>query len=197
MSGVIKKVITATKIPVAASPTPSSASNELNGVGSAAAPLMTETVVPIPVSPIQSEQSPDSAPFPSSNGSSIYGNSASEATSTTSANLGTGSSVASSPQSNYVPFTGAADRKMGGMLSAVLIAIGAVLIAWPRLCDGVERYIERCQSTCLPGMALVREDLLRSIGWKSISILKLKFTDWLHQGRCSLLCWAVLQVNGL
>ena len=89
---------------------------------------MTETLVPIPVRPIQNKQSPDSAPFPSSNGSSIYGTTASQATSTTSANVGTESSVAPSPQSSYVPFTGAADRKFGGLLSAILIAIGAVLI---------------------------------------------------------------------
>ncbi len=128
MTGIVTKVVTATIVPVAALPTSSSAMNDISRASSAAKPLITETLVPVPVSPSQYNKGPVSAPYISGNATSTYGTLASKGSSTISANVKTGSNAVSSVQPASVPFTGGASKEARGILTVIGVAIGAALI---------------------------------------------------------------------
>lgn len=128
MTGIVTKVSTATVVPVVASPTFSSAMNDLSRASSAARPLVTETLIPVPVSPSQYIRGPGSAPYPSGNATSTHATLASEGLSSISASAKTGSSAVSSVQPTSVSFTGAASKQACGILAVIGVAIGAAFI---------------------------------------------------------------------
>lgn len=124
----VTKVVTATIVPVAASPTSSSAINGLSRASSAAKPFITETLIPVPVSPTQYIKGPGSALYPSGNATSTYGTLVSEGSSTKSASVQTGSNAVSSVQPASIPFTGGARKEASGIMAVIGVAIGAALI---------------------------------------------------------------------
>lgn len=126
MVGTVTKVVTATKVPVAAAPIFSSTTNDISLASSASKPLITKTLIPVPVSPSQYTKAPGIGPYPSGNATSTYGTSASEGLSTTSTK--TGSNAASSVRPTSVLFTGAARKQNSGIWAVIGVAIGAVLI---------------------------------------------------------------------
>jgi len=128
MTGIVTKVVTATIVPVAALPTTSSAMNDISRASSAAKPLITETLIPVPVSPSQHNKGPGSAPYISGNATSTYGTLTSKGSSTISASVKTGSNAVSSVQPASVPFTGGASKEARGILTVIGVAIGAALI---------------------------------------------------------------------
>lgn len=128
MAGIVTKVLTATIIPVAALPTSSSATSDFNRASSAAKPLVTEILVPVPVSPSQYIKGPGRAPYPSGNATSTYATLAAEGLRSISASVKTASSAVSSVERTSVSFTGAASKQACGVLGVIGVAIGAAFI---------------------------------------------------------------------
>lgn len=127
-SGVVTKLVTATKIPIAASPSSVSAVNAISEGFSASAPLVTQTTIPAPENPGQYNQAISSAPFPSGNGTSNYGASASGTLPVPSASVSGASSAAFSSQPSPAQFTGEAARPFVGTLCAIGAAVCAMLV---------------------------------------------------------------------